>query len=225
MVDLLSVFAPFSESMPELSLPEQRLALALYRELARGEPVRREQLAAALSSPTREVVDALERPALRWLVLYDDERQVIGFGGLAVVEMLHRFTIRGRNLYTWCAWDGLFLPEILGEEAQLDSACPKTKQPIQLTVGSEGVRAVEPQDAVISFRLPDPREFEQTTAETMREFCDYVYFLASRDAAESWMARHEGSFLLSLDEAFALARMSNAKRFDKLLDEIRAGTS
>ena len=226
MTDLNEIFAPLSAAMPELSLAEQRMAMALYRELMRGEPVRHEQLATALDLPTREVVDALERPALRWLVFYDDERRVVGFGGLAVVEMSHRFTIRGRTLYTWCAWDSLFLPEILGEVAEIESACPQTKQPIRLTVGPDGVRAVEPQDTVVSFLLPDPREFEQTTTETIKGFCHYVYFLSSPEAGERWTAQHEGTFVLSLDEAVALAGMNNAARFDKVLREIReSGTA
>ena len=226
MTDLNSIFAPLSAAMPELSLAEQRIAMALYRELMRGEPVRPEQLAAALDLATREVVDALEMPALRWLVFYDDERRVIGFGGLAVVEMPHRFRIRGRTLYTWCAWDGLFLPEILGEVAEIESTCPQTKQPIRLTVGPDGVRAVEPQETVVSFLYPDPREFEQTTTETIKGFCHYVYFLSSPEAGERWTAQHEGTFVLSLDEAVALAGMNNAARFDKVLREIReSGTA
>jgi alkylmercury lyase len=221
MTDLNEIFAPLSAAMPGLSRAEQRMALALYRQLMRGEPVRHEQLATVLDLPIREVVDALERPALRWLVFYDDEQRVVGFGGLAVVEMPHRFTIQGRTLYTWCAWDGLFLPEILSEVAEIESTCPLTKQPIRLTVGPDGVRAVEPQDTVVSFLLPDPREFEQTTMETIRGFCHHVYFLASPEAGERWTAQHEGTFVLTLDEAVALARMNNAARFDKVLGEIR----
>lgn len=221
MTDLDKIFAPLSAAMPELSLAEQRIALALYRELMRGEPVQREQLATALDLPTREAADALERPALRWLVFYDDEQRVVGFGGLAVVEMPHRFTIRGRTLYTWCAWDGLFLPEILRDVAEIESTCPQTKQPVRLTVGPDGVRAVHPRDTVVSFLFPDPREFEQTTMETIRGFCHYVYFLSSREAGERWTAQHEGTFVLTLDEAVALAGMNNAARFDKLIGEIR----
>jgi alkylmercury lyase len=221
MTDLARIFAPLDAAMPELSLAEQRIAMALYRELMRGEPVQHEQLAIALDQPTCEVAEALAAPALRWLVFHDDEQRVIGFGGLAVVEMSHRFTVRGRMLYTWCAWDGLFLPEILGEVAEIESTCPETKQPIRLTVGPDGVRAAEPQETVVSFLYPDPREFDQTTTETITGFCHYVFFLSSREAGERWTARHEGTFVLTLDEAVGLARMNNAARFDKVLGEIR----
>lgn len=222
MADLASIFGPLSAAMPELSLTEQQVALALYRELVAGEPVRHERLATVVNLPAGEVIDALERPALRWLVFYDAERRVVGFGGLAVVEMPHRFTIRRRTLYTWCAWDGLFLPEILGEVAEIESTCPQMKQRIRLTVGPGGVRAVDPEDTVVSFLFPDPREFEKTTTETIRGFCHYVYFLSSPEAGGRWTAKHEGTFLLSLDEAFALGQMNNAVRFDKVLGEIRA---
>ena len=40
--------------------------------------------------------------------------------------MSHRFEVAGRTLYTWCAWDSLFLPQILGQEAEVESTCPLT---------------------------------------------------------------------------------------------------
>ncbi len=35
------------------------------------------------------------------------------YWGLAIAETKHRLEVDGRALYTWCAWDSLFLPEIL----------------------------------------------------------------------------------------------------------------
>lgn len=112
--NLDEIFAPLSAALPELSELEQRLGIELYRQLARGEPVRREQLAETLTLPTRDVVGLLEQPGLKGLVFYDGENRVMGFGGLAIVPMAHRFAVDGKTLYTWCAWDALFMPELLG---------------------------------------------------------------------------------------------------------------
>jgi hypothetical protein len=61
-------------------------ALALLRELARGEPV-----------------DAAAAPA-RWLnVKHDESGRIVAFSGLSLTPTAHRFTVAGRKLYTWCA--------------------------------------------------------------------------------------------------------------------------
>ncbi len=65
--------------------------------------------------------ELLEHPNLKCLTYTDREGQIIGFGGLAVREMPHRFKVDGR---TWCAWDSLFILGILGLEADVESPAP-----------------------------------------------------------------------------------------------------
>src|SRR2546422_6561781 len=57
---------------------------------------------------------------LKAFVYPDDEGRVLGFGGLAAAPMHHRLEVDGRTLWTWCAWDSLFIPEILGKRARVD---------------------------------------------------------------------------------------------------------
>jgi alkylmercury lyase len=217
---LESVFAALSAALPEFSELEQRVGLELYRQLAGGQPVRSEELAPPLGLGNEEITAALSG-GLNSLVYHDDAGRIIGFGGLAVVKMAHRFIVNGRTLYTWCAWDGLFLPELLAAQADIESTCPQTREPIRLTVTPEAVSAVEPKDTVVSFLLPDAPLFENTTEETISSFCHYIYFLASREAGDAWTARHGGTFVLALDDAFTLARMNNAARFGTVLSRTR----
>jgi len=70
------------------------LALALLRELAAGEPV----VASTLGERAGTVL-------VRWPnVNYDDDGRVVAFSGLSLAPTTHRFTVEGRQLYTWCAW-------------------------------------------------------------------------------------------------------------------------
>lgn len=46
------------------------------------------------------------------------------------------------------AWDSLFIPEILGHTARVESACPVTR--ISLTVGPQRIIEAEPSGVVIS---------------------------------------------------------------------------
>ena len=97
--NLESHLQPFS---PE----EQRVAVALYRELAKGKPVDAGQLGRVPGAESRAL---LQRPAIRRFVYSDDKGRVLGFGGLAATPMHHLFEVEGRSLWTWCAWDSLFI--------------------------------------------------------------------------------------------------------------------
>ena len=110
--------------LPSMTGEEQRLGLEIYRQLAQGEPVLRSELAEAVKAPTDTVDELLEHPNLKCLTYADKQGRIIGFGGLAVREMPHRFKVDGRTLYTWCAWDSLFIPGILDLEAEVESPAP-----------------------------------------------------------------------------------------------------
>ncbi len=192
---------------------ERRLALALYRELAKGQPVEVRQFAAASGIADGQARALLARAPLKALTYYDEAGRVVGYGGLSVKPMHHRFEVDGRALSTWCAWDSLFIPEILGEPASIISPDPETGEPVHLGVTPKGIETVEPGDAVISFVSPDPDFFGTSAENVMRSFCHYIFFFGSRSSGERWVARHRGTFLYSLGEAFALAKWMNARNF------------
>ncbi len=217
--DVAALAGALSRVMPTFAPLEQSLAVELYRHLAAGAPVRPEALAEALGLRTRAVAARLDAPHMRALLFYDDDRRIIGFGGLTIVPMRHEFRVNGRTLFTWCAWDGLFIPEVLGLNAEITSTCPETGQTVRLTMTPRGIAAAAPAHLVLSFLLPDAPLFEQTTAETVRSFCHFIHFLASPQAATAWTARHEGTFVLSLDDGVVLGTLNNAARFGAALAE------
>ncbi len=111
--------------LPTFAEDEQRAAVTLYRELAKGSPVSATQLPAALDVPVASA-ELLGRDFIRSFVYPDEEGHVLGFGGLAAAPMSHKLDLDGRTLWTWCAWDSLFIPEILGEQARVESRDPQT---------------------------------------------------------------------------------------------------
>jgi alkylmercury lyase len=194
-------------ALPPLGDEDRRLARTLVRLLGEGEPVDVGRLAAALDIPTSEAAESIAGlPS----VYRDEGERVIGFGGLSVAEMPHRLRADGRDLYTWCAWDTLFLPIVLGEQVGVESTCPTSRRPITLTVSPEGVSDVHPSETVISFLLPGEEGF---SGDVIRSFCHFVHFFASEEAARTWTAEHEGTFELSIDEGFELGRFWAARAF------------
>lgn len=208
-------------AVPPFDPDEQRVAVALYRELAKGEPVGVEQLAEVLHAPVERARALLDRDALRVFVYADELGRVAGFGGLAVLPMHHRLEVDGQTLWTWCAWDGLFIPEILGRPARLESPDPQTGEMVRLTVTPKGVSSVDPPSAVVSFLVPEAEEFTEAK-NVMASFCHYVFFFASRESGERWAERNPGTFLYSIEQAAELARLANARNFGHELAAVGA---
>lgn len=195
---------------PTLDAQQQRIAIVLYRLLAAGRPVSVEQLAERAGAPIGEVERLLgEEPG----IYRDEQTRVVAFWGLALGGMPHRLTVNGRELGAWCAWDTLFLPELLGETAAVASTCPTTGEPVELVVTPTGVRDVSPAAAGLSF-LRRERPFD---ADLIKTFCHFVHFFASPEAAKAWTAQHPGTFVLSIDEGAEIARRVNHASFAAVL--------
>ncbi len=193
---------------------ERQFALSIYRLLARGEPVRREQLAAALNRRSSEIWETLS--TWRLLIQWDDNRRVVGFAGLTLEPTRHRLITDGVALFAWCAWDSLFIPRILGVTANVESTCPETGRAISLTVSASGVTQAEPSGVVMSF--------PSTTLAAMKEnvrasFCQQVFFFSSIEDGTAWTSRKPGTIVLNLEEAFELGVRKNALQFGALLDD------
>jgi alkylmercury lyase len=169
------------------------LARALLRVLAQGRPV-----SISTVDPSAPAVLA------RWPnVMYDDEGRVVAFSGLSLTPTAHRFTVGGRDLYTWCAWDTLFLPAMLDQAATVRSRCRVTGTDVRLTVAPSGVVDFDRPGLKVSF----PPRTTTSTADITGTFCCHVHFLAGAGAAERWLRRHPGGLALDLDDAYELGRV------------------
>jgi alkylmercury lyase len=186
------------------------LARALLALLARGDAVTDEQLASNAGRSIADVTTALEA----WPNVQRDERgAVVAFSGLSLRPTAHRFEVGGRCLFTWCAWDTLFLPALIDARADVHSTCPITRLPVQLQVEPHGVAGAEPADLWVSF----PPTATTSTARIVESFCCHVHFLAGRAAAERWLDEHPGGRVLDLRDAYHVGQRATAR--------LRAGAS
>ena len=198
--------------LPVLSPREQRAAIVLLRELAKGEPVTPAQLARAIGASTAEAEALLQRSALKGFVYQDPQGRVAGFFGLATKPTHHRFTLEGRTLWTWCAGDSLFLPELLGETAEVESRDPEGGELVRLRISPARVEAVEPEGVVLTMVRADAPDFT-SAAQIMASVCHFIFFFASRASGERWVGKHPETWLLSLNEGIAFGKRWNASVF------------
>jgi len=206
--EMLDLFPP---ELLKFAPDEQRVSVTLYRLLAQGHPVGEPHLADEVGLDE----DSVRRLLQTWpYVYFDGAGRIIGYWGLSLREMNHRFEVDGRQLYTWCAWDSLWIPAILGKTVAVTSRCPESGQRISLTVSPEGIQEVRPVEVVMSFLRPEAGKMQE---DVIMHFCHFVHFFASREHGEQWIARTPGTFLLSLKQAYELGRRKNETQYPDVL--------
>ena len=210
--DVQSLADAIDRARPEVTETDQHVTTALYKLLGQGRPVAPAELAAAAELAESEIEARLEK----WPGVYRDQQgRVVGFWELTVLEMPpHEIFLDGRKLWAWCAWDTLFLPRRHGASLDVHSICPVTGQMISLRVSPNAVESVEPDEVVVSFLEPS-RPFD---ADVIQSFCHYVHFFATTEAGQKWTSEHPGTFLISLEDAFELGRLTD----DDLLGEVES---
>lgn len=96
---------------PDRNHSTNLLVSKIYRELAKGSPVDPTTIDALIEEsrmdlePGREFVAGVSEP--------DDAGNVGGAVGLSQKQYADQFRVNGVDLTTWCAWDTLFIAQIL----------------------------------------------------------------------------------------------------------------
>ena len=214
--DLVELLRP---AFPSLNREEQKVSVQIHRLLAQGHPLTHQDVADNLKISLERIDSMLNN---WWGIHYDDHNRIVADWGLSIEPSQHRFEVNGQILYTWCAWDTLFLPEILQKSARVTSQCRFTDSIISLVLTPKRVQKVSPKDACISFLTPETVKVKESVVD---HFCHYVQFFESTDAGLQWTKKHPGTFLLSLDQAYTLGRNINAVRYPDILDKPRASES
>ena len=140
----------------------------------------------------------------------DSEDNIIGLVGLSMnQEWAHRFYVNGHSLRTWCAWDALFLPPMLGEEVVVESESPVSGTRVRLRVDADAVKSSMPEGAVVSIATIDPEVHDVSSVEAIwGNFCHQVYFFPSREEADEWAAGKTNIAILTVEEAYELGKLA-----------------
>ncbi len=198
--------------LPQMSPTEQELSIELYRLLSAGRSVSIDALAEKISLSG----DAVSTILNSWPgVKFDERESIVGYWGLTLRPTSHEIHLASGTLYAWCAWDTLFLPELLGESARIESRCPVTAAPVSMKVSAAGVDNLDPPGTVVSFVLPPENEIR---ADIVKSFCQYVHFFPDADIAAEWAGRYDNAFTVSVDEAYQTALEKNCTQYAAISD-------
>lgn len=205
------LIAQLATIFPHQDETSSRIALAIYRLLARQDRATPSEIAGRAGVKPDDVAARLDE----WPAVYrDEEGAVIGFWGLTGREMGHRIAIDGRDRFAWCAWDTLFLPELVGATAEVTSVTPVDGREIRLRITPRDLEVVAPRNArlFVSFRLPGEDDWQD---DVVASFCHHVFFVLEEEA-DRWRAANPDSLLLDLESAFRAGRLKNRLQFPTL---------
>ncbi len=185
---------------------ESRLLIRLLQLVGSGHPVtltQVEQAAASLGMPSGVAASMVDK-----MCELDEAGSIVGIMGLSQRNHPHKFNFNGRNLTTWCAWDALFLPPLLGETAEVESICPATRETIRVRVAPERIEKIGPPESVITVALPKSDGARLESSEAIRKtFCCLVHFFVSAESAWEWASSKSHDFaVLSIEDGYQLGR-------------------
>lgn len=184
-----------------------RMSIAVLGLLATGRPVSGRDLAAALSGAAAGVAqaeaEAVVSAAVRQMphLEFDADGRIVGCG-LTLVPTDHQIVFTGPPLYTWCAFDTVLFPVMLGRRAEVRSRCHATGVPVRCSIGPDGAGDVAPAAAVISLVVPEPAA---ACCDVRGSFCHHVHFFASPAVATTWRAAHATGHVVSVSDAHTIA--------------------
>src|SRR5215470_8631037 len=178
----------------QLHCEQEDLCRPIVQQITRGKPVAPAALRSSLRLNQHELEQRLAK--LPSDVEFDRAGNIVGLG-VTLVPTSHRVQTGGKLLYTWCAFDTVLLPPQLDVEAQVQSTCPVSGQPITFVATPEGaVLDLLPAGSVMSLIVPAER-----SDCTRATFCQHSLFFQSEQTASTFLADHPGALLLSVEEA------------------------
>ena len=184
----------------QLRCEQEDLCRPIVQQITRGKPVTPAALRASLQVRQPELEQRLAR--LPSDVEFDRAGNIVGLG-VTLVPTSHRVLVGGKLLYTWCAFDTVLLPPQLDVQAQVQSTCPVSGQPITFVATPQGtVLDLLPAGSVMSLIVPAERG--DCTRAT---FCLQSLFFQSEQAAATFLADHPNTLLLSVEEAGYVGRL------------------
>ena len=178
---------------------QEDLCRPIVQQVTRGKPV----TSAALRGSLRVSQCELEQRLAQFPdVEFDRAGNIVGLG-VTLVPTSHRVQVGGKQFYTWCAFDIVLLLPQLDVEAQVQSTCPVSGQPITFVATPEGtVLDLLPAGSVLSLIVPAERG--DCTRAT---FCQQSRLFQSEQAAKTFLVGRPDALLLSVEEAAHVGRL------------------
>jgi len=199
---ILEEYRKVYDAIPQKALElDLRITFKTMQALASGNSIPLAQLADIWDMPTEQVQAILEQAKANGQVELDSQGNLVG-AILSLNPTDHKISIDNKLLYAWCSWDAIYAPGVLGKPAHIESRDPVTGETIRISITPEGVEKVKPVHAVVSIVGADT----DMRAGPGSPRCTQMFFFGSRESAGIWQNEHPGVSILTVEEAFEVAK-------------------
>lgn len=125
----------------------------VYRHFAETiHPPQVDQVASYFALPYDEAVSAYEELHQRHaLFLKPGTHEILMANPFSGVETPFRVHANGKTYFANCAWDTLGIPAALHMDAEIESVCAQSGEPIRLSVANQQIQNL---DALVHFLVP-----------------------------------------------------------------------
>ncbi len=195
----------------------QKVSVEIYRLLMSGAPLSIRSLASNIGIEEGEVRTILSKfpPSA---IEYDRHGHITAFIGLSITPTKHKLFVDKNILYTWCVFDGIFLPRILGKPVNIITHCAITNEDISVYVTPSAFISSEPKEAVMSIISPESNSCKDNIRSA---FCNHVNFFSSEQSYEIWKKTNKkNTEMLTLKQAYAFAIQLNEARYNHINLEV-----
>ncbi len=165
------------------------LFVQIQKLLLEGAPVKIEHAAKVLNVGVEHIKQVINK-------FGETNRQgdIVGVLGISLIPTPHKFKVKNKLFYTWCALDALFFPELLDIEAEIESIDYIDGTPVKLSIEKNFLRWTDPAPLFISVvnNIDD--------CDIRKNFCNRVHFFASKKNADKWLMENvDGEISLAED--------------------------
>ena len=165
------------------------LFIEVQKQLLDGDPLDIENVAEILSVSAEETIQIV-----RQFGETDQQEKVIAFAGVSITPTPHSFKVNGIQLYTWCAADALIFPGFLDVTAEIESADPINGESITLTIDGKTIKAIQPENALVSW-VPD-----RDINDIRTTMCNRIHFFVSESTANKWHQKNPDAQIFQVKE-------------------------
>jgi alkylmercury lyase len=200
--EIIEAYREAYDAIPQEAIDlDLRVTVRTMQALAKGKPVSSDQLAEIWEMPLDQVRSVLAGAVAAGRAEIDSQGNLVG-GILSLIPTAHRISMDGKQLYAWCAFDAIYAPGVVGKTTQITSRDPITGDPITMTITPDGIQEVQPEGAVVSIvgGATDMRGGPESAR------CSQMLFFGSSDSAHKWLQDRTDVSILTVEEAFEIAR-------------------
>ncbi|MBL4752706.1 MAG: hypothetical protein JKY52_03770 [Flavobacteriales bacterium] len=184
--DMEESFTKLFEAVDKEKWP---LFIQVQKQLLQGKPIDIETVAEILGASVEDTAQIVGQFGET-----DQQEKVVAFAGVSIIPTPHSFKVHGKQLYTWCAADALIFPGFLDVTAEIASKDPINGEPITLTVEGKKIKAIEPENALVSWVT------DQDINDIRATMCNRIHFFVSENTANEWQHQNPDAQVFQVKE-------------------------